>query len=319
MKVGDNSAQSAQAWSLGEAYELSLPAGIELSIQPHDQWDLLYLESGEDSLQLGRSPTHRVRRISLGDPGEADSWHLVTETLQAGQALWIPPHYAYLSFQDLGQAMKPRRWWRFRFQAPTRREGLDWLMEEPVKGAEETLQACLFSPLYQCFEVRPQLRALLNCLLQMEGVTSPLVADTACAQQRGPIQGWLVEAVIDAVASQLHADKPIHPAVSEALTYIQQHFCQPLTIEEIARQVAIHPAYLQRIFSQSLGMPMMQWVNRLRMQKGVWLLRDTEATILEIAKALGFNSRQTFHAAFLGYYKISPQKYRRLLREAVLE
>ena len=98
--------------------------------------------------------------------------------------------------------------------------------------------------------------------------------------------------------------------VEFANQFIEANFDRPISLQDVANYVDIHPAYLQRIYHNEQGITLMNYVNELRMEKAQFLVGDTTLSIEEIALQVGFKSRQSFSLAFDKYFDMNPQTYR---------
>jgi AraC-like DNA-binding protein len=87
-------------------------------------------------------------------------------------------------------------------------------------------------------------------------------------------------------------------------------------IEELAKELGISAAYLQRLFRQVHGMTIIDYLNRMRIERAKLLLLNTDDPVVEIAMEAGFNSRQHFTRVFTSLEGISPQEYRREKRNS---
>ena len=106
--------------------------------------------------------------------------------------------------------------------------------------------------------------------------------------------------------------------VQQAADYIAEHLCAPLRVAEIAGAVNIAPAYLQRIFKQTMDVTLVEYVNRQRVEQAKRLLMFTDDAIVDVAVATGFNSRQHFFRVFTGVTGMSPQQFRKEHRAQTL-
>ena len=97
----------------------------------------------------------------------------------------------------------------------------------------------------------------------------------------------------------------------QAADYISAHLDGEIRVDEVARQVGIAPAYLQRVFRQAMGDTLIGYANRLRVEQSKRLLMYTADPIVDVAIASGFNSRQHFFRIFNAVTGVSPQQYRR--------
>ena len=99
--------------------------------------------------------------------------------------------------------------------------------------------------------------------------------------------------------------------VQQAVAYIDSHLFTDLRVTDVAESVNIALAYLQRIFKQTLGMTIVEYINRQRIEQSKRLLMFTDDPIVDVAIASGFNSRQHFFRVFSGMVGMSPQQYRK--------
>lgn len=98
--------------------------------------------------------------------------------------------------------------------------------------------------------------------------------------------------------------------VRKALTEIHQRYAEKLTVTELASRVGVHPAYLQRIFKRTMGMPILEYVTRARISKAAYLLANTGHSVVDIALESGFGTRQHFTRCFKMRVGCSPIQYR---------
>lgn len=102
--------------------------------------------------------------------------------------------------------------------------------------------------------------------------------------------------------------------VQRAVDYIAAHLCTDFRVGDIAEEVNIAPNYLQRIFKQTMGVTLVEYINQQRIERSKWLLMYTDDTIVDVAIASGFNSRQHFFRVFNSMMNMSPQQFRQEYR-----
>ncbi len=95
-----------------------------------------------------------------------------------------------------------------------------------------------------------------------------------------------------------------------ALGYIEAHIGERVTAADTARAAGVHPVYLQRLFKAALGMTMVQYVTSKRVDRAAYLLRHTAKPAAQIAREVGFGSRQQFYRSFVREKGEAPQAYR---------
>ncbi len=92
--------------------------------------------------------------------------------------------------------------------------------------------------------------------------------------------------------------------------YIERHLCEQITLEKLAETVHFSTSYLSSRFKERWGVPLMQYVNSLRIEKAKQMLLVSEETVSEIAQAVGFNSLHYFSRFFKQKVGVSPNAYR---------
>ena len=99
----------------------------------------------------------------------------------------------------------------------------------------------------------------------------------------------------------------------EVSEYISAHFCEQIPLEKLAEKFSVSESYLSRSFKDVVGVGIREYVNILRIRKAQEMLEDSKLTVLEIAKAVGFDSANYFGRVFQTHLAISPSQYRKQL------
>lgn len=94
--------------------------------------------------------------------------------------------------------------------------------------------------------------------------------------------------------------------------YIEHHIGHSLSIEELSNVAGFSKYHFSRIFQGILHEPLAHYVNRIRMEKTLFLLAHrTDKNMTDIAYELGFSDSAVFSRAFKKYYGVSPREYRK--------
>lgn len=97
----------------------------------------------------------------------------------------------------------------------------------------------------------------------------------------------------------------------KAVGYIQDHYHQSgLSIVDISRFLEMSPSYLSKTFKHEIGETFTEFLTKLRMNKALQLLDDTNLKIYEIAQAVGYNDQTHFSKAFKKQFGVSPSDFR---------
>lgn len=83
------------------------------------------------------------------------------------------------------------------------------------------------------------------------------------------------------------------------------------TIEELARFVNLSESHLQQLFKREFGMPPLQYLRRLRLEKARQLLEESFKNVKEIGFAVGMADQTHFTRAFKDKFGLTPSEYRK--------
>ena len=95
------------------------------------------------------------------------------------------------------------------------------------------------------------------------------------------------------------------------ISYIEEHYNQEITLEEIASTVNICKSECCRFFKKHMGITIFDYILLLRIQKSLPLLRDGE-NITKVAGMVGFSSPSYYSSIFKKYMKCTPREYKKL-------
>lgn len=107
---------------------------------------------------------------------------------------------------------------------------------------------------------------------------------------------------------RLADNKPIRMAKQ----YIQEHFDQPLTLEEISEVVGFNSTYFSSLFKKETGKSYSEYLFEVRMDQAKKLLRETNDTIADICQKVGYSDVKYFTKSFIKFSGLKPKEYRKL-------
>lgn len=96
--------------------------------------------------------------------------------------------------------------------------------------------------------------------------------------------------------------------LKKAIAYIRLNYQSEITINDVAGHAGISERYLRRLFSQYLNLSPLDYLNQIRINKSIELLRNTEMSVKEICFLCGFQSPQYFSRIFKQQTGISPRE-----------
>lgn len=100
--------------------------------------------------------------------------------------------------------------------------------------------------------------------------------------------------------------------VRQSLNYIDEHLDENISLEKLAEQARLSKYHFHRLFRQTVGEPVSQYIRKRRMAGAAKDLAETDRPIMEIALNCQYASQEAFSRAFQRIYALTPGKYRRL-------
>ena len=99
--------------------------------------------------------------------------------------------------------------------------------------------------------------------------------------------------------------------VRKALNFMNLKYDCPILVEDIAKEVNVHPTYLHRIFKKYTGFTICEYLTNIRIEKAKMLLERTDIPVIDISGYVGISSRQYFSYIFKNHTGSSPLQFRR--------
>ncbi len=125
----------------------------------------------------------------------------------------------------------------------------------------------------------------------------------------GDICLWFVER-FTALARTVRAS--YSPRLSQIVRYIDQHYCEDLTLETLASIFLIHKVYLAKVFKAETNLSVGEYIRNKRMERAQAMLAQEDVRIGEVVDKLGFHNAQTFYNLFKRCVGMSPSEYKAL-------
>lgn len=96
-------------------------------------------------------------------------------------------------------------------------------------------------------------------------------------------------------------------ALIKAIAYLRLNYQSEFSITDVAEYAGVGERYLRKLFSQYLNISPLDYLNQLRINKSMELLRNTEMSVKEVSFKCGFNSPQYFSRLFKRQTGLSPK------------
>lgn len=103
------------------------------------------------------------------------------------------------------------------------------------------------------------------------------------------------------------------------LTYVEQHFEEPISVQEIADHLSLDRSYVHRIFKKKMNMSVKEYILSLRLANACSYLIYTDLPISDIARSVGYEDVLYFSKLFKKKKGLSPSQYREIRKKEYAE
>ncbi len=97
--------------------------------------------------------------------------------------------------------------------------------------------------------------------------------------------------------------------VDTAIAYIKENYRSEISREGLASLADVHHDYFGKLFLQTVGMKINDYINLLRINEAAGLLLGTDQKVIDIAYSVGFESLSTFYRVFQSIKGVTPTEW----------
>lgn len=105
--------------------------------------------------------------------------------------------------------------------------------------------------------------------------------------------------------------KEYSKAVRDSIIYMEDHYNQNISLEEICMEISISKNYFCYLFKRETGMSLWNYLTVIRLNHGKALLEKTDLKSYEIALQVGYDNPSYFSKLFKKYEGMTPNEYRK--------
>lgn len=101
-------------------------------------------------------------------------------------------------------------------------------------------------------------------------------------------------------------------ALDKAIAYIDQHYADNITMNQVAKEALLSPSYFSYLFKSLTGKTFVEYLTTIRIQKSFDLLKNPKLLIMEVCLEVGFKNINHFNRTFKSITGMTPSQYRKL-------
>lgn len=190
-----------------------------------------------------------------------------------------------------------------------------------VKLAEEIFESVankdyryMQSYIKSFFEIlQDKILANLKIDLSARGVD---IGKISACKTRNELHGCTAELIGGIFGLVKKSDNNENTILNSAKKYIDEHFSESLSLQDVADFVYLNPIYFSRFFKIHTGQNFSEYLLDKRMTKAAELI-NTNMKIADVSEACGYSNMGYFSRAFKEYYKCTPKEYGRKMNGEV--
>ncbi|MGG4145870.1 response regulator [Paenibacillus algorifonticola] len=100
--------------------------------------------------------------------------------------------------------------------------------------------------------------------------------------------------------------------IKKVQRFIDEQLAHTISLTMIAEHVFLHPVYLSQVYKAATDESLSEYIQRIRMEKSAYWLRNSKLKIYEIGSKVGYQNAPYFIKVFKKVYGMTPQDYREL-------
>lgn len=102
----------------------------------------------------------------------------------------------------------------------------------------------------------------------------------------------------------------INSFVKSARDYVEEHYAEDISLQEVAERIGISAGYLSTMFAQNMDCKFVDYLNQVRIERACTYLEQNYFKTYEIAYRVGFRDEKYFSRVFKKMKGMSPKEYR---------
>lgn len=148
---------------------------------------------------------------------------------------------------------------------------------------------------------------------EMQDIEERLCRKVSQIYLKSDIRNYVIHSLTDSIEGfyltrKQRETKPVR-LVKE---YLEQHYAEPVGLEEAAAMVNLNPVYLSVLFKRSTGTNFNDYLTGIRVDAAKRLLMDTNISVSDIAGQVGYGNGKYFSQVFSKVVGLNPTVYRKL-------
>lgn len=121
--------------------------------------------------------------------------------------------------------------------------------------------------------------------------------------------------VFDRACAYINESKNEGNTVARVKKYVDQHYCEEITREDLGKVAYLSAGYLGNYFKKEMGISLGSYIMEKRLEKACALLQEGKLSVSEVAKAVGYDNFSYFSRLFKAKVGKTPKDYCRQFKK----
>lgn len=185
------------------------------------------------------------------------------------------------------------------------------------RNAEEMLALSLFESFADIEQLSPVVSFTGKDLVEMEYIVQRIRTEwkERDTNYKASIKGYVL-VLLNKVFREMSKNQLI-PVVQhvnhitpEIIEYIEEHYAEKINLTELAQMCFYNPCYFSKMFRETFGKSLTDFIQDKRVEKAIELLKDSDVSITDIVKQTGFCDKKQLYKVFKKVTGLTPGEYR---------
>ncbi len=124
------------------------------------------------------------------------------------------------------------------------------------------------------------------------------------------IRQQVTEMILECLGADSAPEANAKNKMQLAIRYLQEHYNENISVNDLAEQYNMSPNYFSSVFKKEIGASPVSYITELRMKRSMELLENSDLSVVDIARKVGYDEGQYFFRVFKKYTGMTPLNYR---------
>lgn len=145
----------------------------------------------------------------------------------------------------------------------------------------------------------------------LDRIANSVVRENLSLLDKAKMRMFIAYALMDFATGKTSAPaKPQVRLVGEAVRWMESHYAEKITLAQLTTFMGYGKTRFIELFKQHTGLPPLEWLTRLRVEKACQLLKADNRTIADVARHVGFDDPVFFARTFRKHIGIPPSRFK---------